>query len=67
MQNKESLFARYRQGYIDGYEGDSKQQPGDAHYVRGYEAGKEDDALGATNRYAEDLKPVSPFTALKMD
>jgi len=66
MQNEESPFARYRQGYIDGYEGDSKQWPDNDHYVRGYDAGEEDDALGAVNRYAEDLQPVSPLATAKM-
>ena len=65
-QSEETPFARYRQGYIDGYEGHPKRLPHDVHYVCGYEAGDEDDALGASNRYAEDLKPVSPMTALNV-
>jgi hypothetical protein len=54
-------FARYRDGYVDGYEGNPKRFDQDIEYTRGYNDGYEDDREGAQKRFdATDVKPVSP-------
>tara|TARA_Y100000034_G_C6795799_1_gene356667 strand:- start:590 stop:760 length:171 start_codon:yes stop_codon:yes gene_type:complete len=52
--NEISPFSRYRLGYLDGYEGNPVQMYKDSDYILGYEAGKEDDSIGASNRFSED-------------
>jgi hypothetical protein len=52
--NNISPFSRYRLGYLDGYEGIPIRMYRDSDYIRGYEAGTEDDTMGAVNRFSED-------------
>jgi len=49
-----SPFSRYRLGYLDGYEGNTIRMHKDRDYTLGYEAGKEDDSIGASSRFSED-------------
>lgn len=49
-----SPFSRYRLGYLDGYEGNPIRMHKDRDYIRGYEAGNEDDSIGASSRFSED-------------
>ena len=54
-------FARYRDGYVDGYEGNSRRTDLDVEYSRGYCDGHEDDVLGAQKRFdAVNATPITP-------
>ena len=54
MWNKKmSEFAKYKLGYIDGYDGNIKQLPNDNMYILGYEAGRDDDYLGDPSKFID--------------
>lgn len=60
MSNQMTPFARYRQGYIDAFAGNSTPSLlNDTEYKTGFEEGKTDDALGIEPRYVPDAK-VAP-------
>jgi len=59
-EETQTPFSRYRDGYIDGYEGNS-QKFEDDEYARGYYEGHEDDKLGVQKKYDNlQILPVSP-------
>ncbi len=54
-------FARYRDGYVDGYEGNPRRSDQDIEYVRGYSDGHEDDRMGAQKKFdAVSVTPITP-------
>ena len=58
MRVENSSFARYKQGYEDGYEGFIMALPESDDYRLGYEVGKEDDQLGLPNRFENEPDPT---------
>ena len=46
-----SPFTRYRDGYIDGYNGHPIKMPDDPDYTRGYSDGKEADLAGDDSKF----------------
>ena len=47
-------FARYRQGYIDGYtSSEDPRMPHDGDYMTGFQEGRTDDSMGIRNKYEE--------------
>ena len=65
MSDNETPFSRYRDGYVDGYEGNVSRTDQDDDYVRGYHDGSEDDRIGAPSKYDEStpIAPISPSMA----
>ena len=62
MSDNETPFSRYRDGYVDGYEGDPRQTVQDDNYIRGYHDGYEDDRLGMPSKFGDITRvtPISP-------
>jgi hypothetical protein len=61
LSKNETQFARYREGYEDGYEGRTCRTDllQDSNYIRGYAEGTEDDRLGVPCRFTSvDPVPV---------
>jgi len=53
MTSNKTSFAKYKEGYVDGYDGNTVQMPNDDNYLRGYADGKEDDQSGAPSKFPE--------------
>ncbi len=64
MDENKSPFTRYREGYVDGYEGEPVQLPCDADYLRGYINGTEDDMMGMASQYPTEEAEEAPTPVL---
>jgi len=54
-----SPFTQYREGYIDGFNGNPVRVPEDGDYLRGYAEGKEDDQHDEPAKFSEAVYPIS--------
>ena len=53
-EEEKAPFTWYREGYVDGYEGNAVIAQDNTHYMQGYVMGDEDDRNGFDSKFPDN-------------